>query len=77
MASEHELQGGTPSPKGKVVTRNTKSPVYHGQVLCAHCGSAETQAGFDEVTCRRCGHQTSLVDGHAVPFEEQYAPCNK
>lgn len=56
---------------------NTKSPTYHGHPLCAHCGSAETQAGFDEVTCLRCGHQTSLVDGSAVPLEVQYHPKNK
>ena len=60
-----------------VVTRNTKSPTYHGVPLCAYCGSAETQGGFDEITCRRCGRQTSLVDGHLVPLAEQFAPCNK
>lgn len=60
-----------------LVKRNTKSPLYHGVPLCAYCGSAETQVGFDEITCRRCGRQTSLVDGHLVPLREQFTPCNK
>ena len=48
------------------------NPVYHGHVVCAHCGSFDTQAGFDEVTCLRCGHQTK--DGVAVPLDVQYSP---
>lgn len=34
--------------------------MYQGHIPCAHCGSLETEAGFDEVTCLRCGHQTRL-----------------
>jgi tRNA(Ile2) C34 agmatinyltransferase TiaS len=76
MSLQEEKQGGTFSPRGKIVTKNTKSPVYHGQPLCAHCGSAETQVGFDEITCRRCGRQTSLKTGEAISVDKQYAPYN-
>lgn len=50
---------------------------YNGHPRCAHCGSLETEVGFDEATCLRCGHQTSLVDGHAVPLEVQYLAKEK
>lgn len=58
--------------------------MYHAHVPCQHCGSLETQAGFDEYTCLQCGHQTRLLEddgvpqepllGVAVPLEVQYAP---
>ncbi len=44
---------------------------------CANCGSFDTQVGFDEITCLACGRLTSLADGHLVPLEEQFSPCNK
>lgn len=50
--------------------------VSPGHVQCANpeCRSLETQAGFHEVTCLRCGRLTRLTDGTLVPEEEQYSP---
>lgn len=54
-----------------------KNPLYHGHPACGECGSLDTESGFDEVTCLRCGRLTSIIDGTVVPLEVQYAPKNQ
>lgn len=62
-----------------VTAKVGSNPLYHAHGQCANpeCRSLETQMGFDEMTCLRCGRLTSLIDGHLVSLEEQFSPCNK
>jgi len=40
-------------------------------VVCAHCGSNNTQQGFNAFQCLDCGHRTDHL-GRKLPKEPQF-----
>lgn len=42
-----------------------------GIIKCAHCGSPDTQHGFDNVTCLACGKLTTVGGEQTFPAEQE------
>ena len=45
--------------------------------VCAHCGSNNTQAGFDAIQCLVCGNRTDAFDGGKLPVEPSFPGTNR